>query len=596
MKWIINIVCIMCFELVFAQERLENFIESRMVLSVEEDQELYLADILQAYKHIRFTISDIHKPIKWKSFFFLNQNELQQIYRYLKTFPEEQSIAFLNQLNGFSKDKAYLIRYKVLTQTGFRKNIQKLKMNGSVYTYIPNVQTFNAFKNRNRIQLSNGPFKWFLQSEKDVKESSVSDYISGGFTFRIKKNRWFFGDYIAQFGTGMSFFQGYQAFNFYQLNQSLPTRFKIHTGTNENAYLRGVALETTLREDWKINGFLSAKPTDARYTDKGVTNLFVDGTHDSHTALNFKKSIQITSIGGALTKRYNHFTTTSLGYWNHFSKPIISYSGIYRNQYSLSQTMAYFTPQFHINMELNLDQGHYFSQLTKIQSHLGKAFYLGLFYGVENPHFKNYFRQLPLLFSFPEKVYGYQVEQFRKQIHLLFSYQHSKGQKLNTYHEKQVFRLNMVVKLKAKARLQVSSVLKESRRIRNLTQSSKSIVRNQIVLQVKLRGLWNWQQRFLFKWGHERGMAFSSRFEYKKPRWSLKWGIIQFQQTSGAMYIYESDIQALGYVKGFFNSGNLCYALVQINRNQLSFYGKLRVLNVSNEHKVGVSLGFKFKL
>ena len=90
-------------------------------------------------------------------------------------------------------------------------------------------------------------------------------------------------------------------------------------------------------------------------------------------------------------------------------------------------------------------------------------------------------------------------------------------------------------------------------------------------------------------------MAYSSRFSYQVNHWHIKLGFIQYKQSLGAIYMYESDIESFGYTKGFFNTGQVIYMMFKLKRNRMNWYSKLRWLNQEHQKTMGVSLGFKYR-
>lgn len=594
MKWVLQVFCMCSLCTVYGQKQIEQVVETHLIQVLENQEDVYFSDIIQQYNQIRFNHSNIHQPEKWTAFFFLNQKELRGIYTYLKHHPKENSIAFLNRIKGLSKEKAFLIRYSYLQNDQNSTLPSLLKGRMSSYWNYPTINE-KGIKNRNRLQLSQGRFKWFLQSEKDVNESSVLDFISGGFTFSQGRNQWVFGDYLARFGLGLSFYQGYQSSSFFQNLQSFNNTFKLHTGSHENAFLRGVAFKREMSNTNNLMAFISSKSTDARFTEFGVSNLFVDGTHDSRTSLNNKHTVSVSTLGCAYSYKLIGVFGSSLVYLNQFSHPILTYNGSYNTQYSFSQTFSYFHPQFTLSTEWNLDQGQYISQMTHLQIHLGQSFYLSTYLLNENKGFKNYMRKLPLSFSLPECNWGYQLEYIQPKFFILLSYLQAKPFNSQSFLFKKQFNWSLKLKLKHRSWLQFNNSYKIQYEEKNRVLQHYNLCKHRLTYSIQLRGLWNWQQSLSLKWGEERGVSYTSRLEYKTRNWRIQWGYTCFNQSSGGMYSYEPDILGLGYVKGYFKSGHVGYGLVQWNRNGIGILAKIRRYFHSDKPKTGGALGIRYK-
>lgn len=584
----------MILQILNAQIKLESYLESKIFNVLDISNENPIQYYIEQYRNINFRIQDIHELSKWSQFFFLNNKELNQIYNYLLKHPKENTILFLNHLKEFSKEKANLIRYIILNQSNHLNAIQNKTNQFMSYLYLPSFDKQNTYKNRNRLMINQGHFSGFMQTEKDKGEYSIIDYVSGGFTYKNQYSRWYFGDFIAQFGLGMSFHQGYQPTLFNQNKLSL-NGFKIHRGTNENAYLRGLATEMELKNKQKLSAFVSAKKSDGQYDQLGISHLFTDGTHNSDNAINTKNAIGVYQLGIAYSFRNQRLIQNSLIYGVHFDKLLKSYSNSFHNQLSFSHTISYLLSGFHMISEWNLDQGKYVSQLSKMSIHLGYAIYLDAYLGIENRSFKNYFRQLPVLFSTPEQFYGYKLEHYNKQKKYSFSYHRSQTNGLTGYNKKEIYYLRFDIKLKNRSRLTISSAYRLSTIEKELKYKYTGILRTRLKFQIKLRGLWNWQHGLQIKSGNENGIAYSNRFEYKKQKWGLKFGFIQYSQSAGAIYVYESDLQSMGYTKGFFRSGNLLYILIKYKWHSCQISGRIRLYNKDQKRIFGGGLGFRYK-
>lgn len=576
----------------FAQNPITTYIEQWATEEVLLTNERSLNDLIADYNAIEFSVEDFYDFKKWSVFFFLNSNELREIQMYLQRYKDETSIAFLNRLN-IPTEKAYLIRYKILGENNIILGDWQKKGTVSSYILIPDLGVSNIFKNRNRVNIQEKGFKFFLQTEKDQEEKHGLDFVSSGLCFKRGKYRWYLGDYIARFGLGLSFYQGYQQASFFDMNNYIIGSFKLHTGSNENMFLRGVALETQLKPNKKLHFFISSKKTDGRFDSNGITQLFTDGNHSTLTSQSNKDVIHIHQLGGSYSWSGRQFSNQLTSHYTHFNKPLISYTDTFNHQFSISNSMVYITSGLQIGLEINYDLFKYISWLSTVKIHLGNAYYLSTYFGMENKHFKNYFRQLPLMFSTPEKFYSYQLESIKSNTSMYFRYQRSVVLiELPITQKKTEYRFGLNIRLKEKSELYWRSTYKQKIDEEQLTSH---LFRNKFALLVKLRGKWRWYQSIQYKFGDEHGVAYSSRFSYQINHWHLKLGFIQYKQLFGALYMYESDIESFGYTKGFFNTGQVIYIMFKLKRSRMNWYSKLRWLNQERQKTIGVSLGFKYR-
>lgn len=579
---------------VSGQTRVETYLETWIALENQEEA-LEFIDVYQMYNAIEFSSHDFYNLDKWNQFFFLNLNELDQIRLYLEKYKKETSIAFLNAINGFPKEKAYLIRYKVLEQRTLLKNRGKVKQEFRTYILLPDLDKTYAFKNRTRLQITQKDVQFVLQSEKDLNETSRIDFISGGLKFHQKNNVWFIGDYTPQFGLGLTLFQGYQnALN--NQNTNGKDGFKLHTGSDENRFLRGLALESYPFKHHKISAFISSKAVDGKFNSDGITSLFSSGIHVSDSELNAKRSISLQHVGVGYTWFTNKISLKSLVYIAHFDRALNLTNTKTRNQISNAYIFSYFNSNMHLSTELSIDQFKYVSHIALLRLHLGYTFYIRLYSAQEHQSFINPFRRISKSYSTPEQFYGYRLESLKKNIQTYFSY-HKAIELEHIYNQKSEYRLGVTFKLKKKSILQLRGTYKQKHEENSLALENNTGFRSRVSFIVNQRGLWIWKQSLLFKseTGYKVGLAYAMQFEYKKDIWKVRLGCALFQQGSGAFYIYEPDILSSGYVRGVFNTGDILYIMTQINLKKASCYSKLRISNQNNESKMGWSFGVKYK-
>ncbi len=594
MKWQLWLIFVCFLTFSKGQERIEEYLENWMILEEEPESEREFTDVYQAYQSIDFSLTDFYKLEKWYAFFFLNDNEIKQIRNHLENYTNETSIAFLNILQGFPKEKAYLIRYKIMEESVAFNQYRTLDYSLDTYIRIPTLDEINVFKNRTRIQVNRNTFRMFLQSEKDQHETSGIDYLSGGFTFKQKNSIFYLGDYTVKFGLGMSLYQGYQN-PITSQNTINENRIKLHTGTDESRYLRGVAVEVNSSKQQKIMGFLSFNQVDGQLNAHGISKLYSSGNHVSDSELENRKSINLHHLGVGYTLVKTAISFSSLCYMVRFNQPMLNIYDTLKTQISNAYSLTYFNSRIHVSTEINLDQFKYGSYLSMLRLHLGQALYFRSYLGKEHNGFINHFNKISKSFSNPEQFYGYRLESIKKKTQIYFEYQNNR-ELPSVYTQKRRYRLGVAIHLKNKSILQFRSSLKEGINEKGTELQNTKIFRGRLSFISNKRGLWNWKQSIYFKSGtdSENGFAFAMQFEYKKAKHILKLGCILSQQNNGAFYIYETDVLSSGYVKGIFNTKNIFYITSQINLRKLVCYNKLRVEHYNKVSFVGWTIGIKY--
>lgn len=595
MKGVLLII-LTCISLsVTGQTKVVFFLERWIISENELGRSLDFNVVYQEYLSINFTNTDFYNQQKWSQFFFLNAHELNQIKMYLEAYKGERSIAFLNTLKDFSREKAYLIRHKVMDGNSDNKTMST-KQYFTSYIGIPHLNDSGVFKNRNRIQITHPRFQFILQSEKDVSEQSVLDFMSGGYKFRKDKTIWYLGDYTAQFGLGGALYQGYQYTSLAQVNSVLTNGFKLHTGSEENRYFRGVALEYQMNKHHKLNLFLSANNVDSKHDENGVIRLFSDGIHVTNTDRLEKNSMRLIHAGASHYIHMDHFKINTLGYVVQF-RPLEYHENSHQeNQLSFSNTIAYHNSRIHVANELNVDQFKYWSNITNLRWYLGKSFYLKSYLGLENDKYINRFKKIPKSYSVPETFYGYRLESLGKNTQVHFSF-HTAKKLENRYHKLYNYRISINHKLKQKSIIQYRASFRDKMILNGLQLEQTNVLRTRLSYLVQKRGLWSWRQSIFIKYGEplESGIAYSMQYTFKMLTYDFRIGGVFFSQNKGAFYIYESDVLSSGYTRGIFNSGSLYYIMIKKRFRNLFIYGKLRVSQLPAQTEVACTFGLKYK-
>lgn len=265
------LIFMMLFSLkIKAQDGIVLFLENWVNNQNTPDIEIALENLVVNYQNIYFDETDIYSFQKWKQFYFLSERELELIFSFLRTNKNEKDVKFLNRIEGISTETAYFIRYKFLESNGQSEHKIKEKREFISYVLIPDLDKKGYIKNRNKLNFSNDRIRFSFQTEQDAGESNITDFLSSGMKIKSKATDIFIGDYIAQFGLGLSLFQGFQ-FPSMALLLNTKNGFRLHTGAHENKYMRGLAISQAVNRKYNLYGFLSRKKSDGRLTNDFIT-------------------------------------------------------------------------------------------------------------------------------------------------------------------------------------------------------------------------------------------------------------------------------------------------------------------------------------
>jgi hypothetical protein len=207
-----------------------------------------------------------------------------------------------------------------------------------------------------------------VSAEKDAGEKNIFDFTS--FYFQKEQQhhlkKIIIGDYLIAIGQGLIQWNGYAFGKGANIMSVLrqPQNIKAHTGTEENRFFRGGAIEM---EIGKFSGilFASRKRIDANIVSdsilkkKWVSSLLISGLHRSQREIEDKHSLGITS-GGFILK-------------HHFKNGHIGLNGIatYLDLPMLKRDLPYNTYSINGNKWSNLSGDFIFS--TKSGTYFGEA-------------------------------------------------------------------------------------------------------------------------------------------------------------------------------------------------------------------------------
>ena len=167
--------------------------------------------------------------------------------------------------------------------------------------------------------------------EKDIGEKNILDFSS--FFFQKEHLSVFkkvvVGDYLIAMGQGLVHWNGYafgknaQILSIFRQAPSI----KPHTGTEENRFFRGAALEIEKRNRSMVLFFSNKKidantKADSTRSIKWVTSLLSSGLHRNEHELEDKHSLKVISSGIILQQQFKKGHISLNGIYHHFDLPI----------------------------------------------------------------------------------------------------------------------------------------------------------------------------------------------------------------------------------------------------------------------------------
>ncbi|MFV0364940.1 MAG: helix-hairpin-helix domain-containing protein [Mangrovibacterium sp.] len=183
--------------------------------------------------------------------------------------------------------------------------------------------------------------------EKDPGESFAKgfDYNSAfaQYTLKSDNSRIILGDYIVQWGQGLSLWQGFSvgkssdATQIVRFNEGI----KPYSSTDENNFMRGVAAQLRFGKHWELMPFYSYRSVDANLDTVDwrirVTSLQSSGLHRTASEIADKRSLQTISTGAKLNFRAGSLKVGFAAHQTLLSLPLIPAEQLY-NKYLFSGT------------------------------------------------------------------------------------------------------------------------------------------------------------------------------------------------------------------------------------------------------------------
>ncbi|TAH43313.1 MAG: helix-hairpin-helix domain-containing protein [Bacteroidetes bacterium] len=335
---------------------LENEIEKN-----EQSQEDYTQfEAIEQFSHSPLKLNSASE-LELRSFPYLNEFQIQAILKHRQNYGHFIALEELQVVDGFNADNIRTIKPMLsIGQSAGQKNI-------SVRNIIKEGQSTIMFryqkyltKETDEQSYPGTPEKLYLRykyqladrirlgltAEKDPGEYFFQNSVSKGFDFYsghlIIKSRSFLrqvslGDYSVQHGQGLVMWSG---MGFGKSSEVLAIQktggaIKPYTSVDENNYLRGICLSTTIK-NWNSDFFYSSHRKDGNLQivedRETVSSLQSSGYHRTEAELEDRKSVKETIIGTKIDKSFGALKLGSIAYLTKFSKPIEKEKALY-NQF-----------------------------------------------------------------------------------------------------------------------------------------------------------------------------------------------------------------------------------------------------------------------
>jgi DNA uptake protein ComE-like DNA-binding protein len=302
------------------QEEMEDIAESAISHEQESQQDINEMHGTGFIK--KYNINSITETML-ENLFFLKPNQVKQFILYRKNFGDFISLMELQAVPDWDP---FTIR-KILPLLTLETELplvpaikQRIKEGGHRLLYRTGGQSIKTNENQDTLshqykQLVSYRFnfrdllRWGITVEKDAGEKSVADHYSLFASISKKgilKNM-VLGDYTVNMGQGLIHWQGYALGRSSNMMSAFRqgALFRPHTGTDENRFCRGIAVQLQ-KNALELAAFVSNKKIDANIITDTATNkawassLLLSGLHRTKNELMDKKALQEFIVGASM--------------------------------------------------------------------------------------------------------------------------------------------------------------------------------------------------------------------------------------------------------------------------------------------------------
>jgi len=289
--------------------------------------------------------------------FFLNDFQIKSIIDYTSATGKIVSPQEIALIPGFDRQTVeMMIPFIIFNEKPASKKDHMNFNNSLLLNVITSPQEANTanigspWKMLTRYKMTSGRIAGGFTIEKDAGEkflygtpplpdflSGYISYSSGGFLRKL-----IIGDFSARFGNGTNLNTSIRTGYIINSAGFMPARneFRPYTSTDENKFLRGIAVETGTK-NLSVSFFFSRHKTDATVKMKAdssglyIENLYKSGLHNTASLLEKKDALDETLTGINITYSLSRLRAGALWSLNRFSVPYLSYNEEPENLYKL---------------------------------------------------------------------------------------------------------------------------------------------------------------------------------------------------------------------------------------------------------------------
>lgn len=304
----------------------QSELESLLEASLAENENANVEQLLNELQTMREHPININQAtrVDLQSLYFLSASQIDNLLNYRQQFGQIYSPFELNSIEGFSPKIIQVLEQFVLFGDVMEVARKQFVNQEVLVRAIRLVELQKGFREPKkyegspeklyaRYRLSASKWHAGLTAEKDAGESFFSgsnpngfDYYSGFFNLNISKHvQLFFGDYVVQFGQGLTAWQGFSLSKSAEVDKvaKFNPGIKSYSSTDENNFLRGGAAQITLGR-FRWCAFVSNKNFDANRDSLGGQAIFTSfqtsGLHRTVSEIEDKNSVSAFVSGSNL--------------------------------------------------------------------------------------------------------------------------------------------------------------------------------------------------------------------------------------------------------------------------------------------------------
>ncbi len=373
-KKIIFSILILFVIILKTQAQEEKYQELQFLLEqvVEQNEDANIQQMIEElYQLVEkpLSINSIQKT-ELEKLFFLSPMQQEALLNYRTKYGKILSPYELQLIEGFDQNTAMLcslffsfeakndipIKYKTRHKLQFRTDQQIENQDG--------YKNGNFEGNKTRLylqyKLSSNNFDVGFTGEKDPGEAFFAgsnskgfDYTSGfvSYTLNNNKSKIIFGDYVVQWGQGLSIWQGFSTGKTSDTDQiaRIAEEIKPYSSTNENNFMRGISAQIRTN-NLCVMPFISFNKSDGNINNidgnKVFTSLQTSGLHRTESEINNEKSIKTFASGIKINYQKETFIVGVSATYVNFNLPMqrskqLYNENLFSGQNNISTSLTY---------------------------------------------------------------------------------------------------------------------------------------------------------------------------------------------------------------------------------------------------------------